>query len=74
MNKKGNMKLIHVGDVVKEVFEITGFTDILTNRVTRAAGLAGFRVVVERTYHVRNRFSAHLIKELLYFVQDSFFT
>ena len=30
MNKKGNMKLIHVGDVVKEVFEITGFTDILT--------------------------------------------
>ena len=30
MNKKGNMKLIHVGDIVKEVFEITGFTDILT--------------------------------------------
>ena len=30
MNKKGSMKLIHVGDVVKEVFEITGFTDILT--------------------------------------------
>ena len=30
MNKKGSMKLIHVGEVVKEVFEITGFTDILT--------------------------------------------
>ena len=30
MNKKGSMKLIHVGDIVKEVFEITGFTDILT--------------------------------------------
>ena len=28
--KKGSMKLIHVGDIVKEVFEITGFTDILT--------------------------------------------
>ena len=28
--KKGSMKLIHVGDVVKEVYEITGFTDILT--------------------------------------------
>ena len=24
------LKLIHVGEVVKEVFEITGFTDILT--------------------------------------------
>lgn len=30
MNKKGSMKLIHVGEVVKEVFEITGFMDILT--------------------------------------------
>ena len=30
MNKKESMKLIHVGEVVKEVFEITGFTDILT--------------------------------------------
>ena len=30
MNKKGSMKLIHVGEVVKEVCGITGFTDILT--------------------------------------------
>ena len=30
MNKKGSMKLIHVGEVIQEVFEITGFTDILT--------------------------------------------
>ena len=76
MNKKGSMKLIHVGEVVKEVFEITGFTDILNNRVTRAVGLAGFRSG-QRTYHVRNRFSAHLIKEfcilcriLFYIVQE----
>ena len=27
--KKGTMKLIHVGEIVKEVFEITGFTDCL---------------------------------------------
>lgn len=30
MMKQGSMKLIHVGEVVQEVFEITGFTDILT--------------------------------------------
>ena len=30
MNNQGTMKLIHVGDVVMEVFEVTGFTDILT--------------------------------------------
>lgn len=30
MNKKGSMKLIHVGEVIKEVFEITGFMDFLT--------------------------------------------
>lgn len=30
MNKKGSMKLIHVGEIIKEVFEITGFMDILT--------------------------------------------
>lgn len=28
--KKGSMKLIHVNEMVQEVFEITGFTDILT--------------------------------------------
>ena len=44
--------------------------------MTRAAGLAGFRSG-QRTYHVRNRFSAHLIKEfcilcriLFYIVQE----
>ena len=30
MNKKGSMKLIRVREEVKEVFEITGFMDILT--------------------------------------------
>ena len=30
MNAKGSMKLIHVSDVIQEVFEITGFVDILT--------------------------------------------
>ena len=30
MNKQGQMKLIKVCDDVKEVFEITGFSDILT--------------------------------------------
>ncbi len=30
MNKKGSMKVIHVNDTVMEVFEVTGFTDILT--------------------------------------------
>ncbi len=30
MSKKGGMKLTHVNDEVMEVFEITGFSDILT--------------------------------------------
>ncbi len=30
MSKKGGMKLIHVGDDVNEIFEVTGFSDILT--------------------------------------------
>lgn len=30
MNKQGSMKLIHVNDMVMEVFEVTGFADILT--------------------------------------------
>ena len=30
MNKQGEMKLIHVNEVIKEIFEVTGFTDILT--------------------------------------------
>ena len=30
MNKRGTMKIIHVNDVIMEVFEVTGFTDILT--------------------------------------------
>lgn len=29
MNKQGSMKLVHVNDTVKEVFEITGFADFL---------------------------------------------
>ena len=30
MNRQGSMKLVHVNDAVKEVFEITGFADFLT--------------------------------------------
>lgn len=30
MNSQGTMKLLHVNDVVKDVFEITGFADFLT--------------------------------------------
>ena len=30
MNKQGSMKLIHVNKEVAEVFDITGFSDILT--------------------------------------------
>lgn len=30
MNRQGGMKLVHVGEIIMEVFEITGFTDILT--------------------------------------------
>lgn len=30
MNKKGDMKLLHVQENVMEIFEITGFIDILT--------------------------------------------
>ena len=30
MNKQGSMKLINVNEIVMEVFEITGFSDILT--------------------------------------------
>lgn len=30
MNAKGSMKLVNVGESIMEVFEITGFSDILT--------------------------------------------
>ena len=30
MSKKEGMKVLHVNDIVMEVFEVTGFTDILT--------------------------------------------
>ena len=30
MMKQGSMKLIHLNDIVQEVFEVTGFSDILT--------------------------------------------
>ena len=29
MSKKGGMKVKHANEIVKEVFEVTGFTDIL---------------------------------------------
>ncbi len=30
MNRQGSMKLVHVGEIIMEVFEVTGFSDILT--------------------------------------------
>lgn len=30
MNKQGSMKICHVNEIIMEVFEITGFIDILT--------------------------------------------
>ena len=30
MNKQGEMKVIHVNEVISEIFEVTGFSDILT--------------------------------------------
>ena len=30
MSKKGGMKVTHVSDVIMEIFEVTGFSDILT--------------------------------------------
>ena len=30
MNKHGEMKLIHVNESIMEIFEVTGFSDILT--------------------------------------------
>ena len=30
MSRQGGMKLIHVGEIIMEVFEVTGFSDILT--------------------------------------------
>ena len=30
MNKQGAMKIIHVNETILEIFDVTGFTDILT--------------------------------------------
>ena len=30
MNKQGEMKLCNVNDIIQEIFEVTGFVDILT--------------------------------------------
>ena len=30
MSPKGGMKIVHVNEVVQEVFDVTGFSDILT--------------------------------------------
>ena len=30
MNKQGSMKVVNVGPEIKEIFDVTGFTDILT--------------------------------------------
>lgn len=30
MNRKGTMKIIHVNEVIMEIFDVTGFSDILT--------------------------------------------
>ena len=30
MNRQGSMKILHVNEIIMEVFEVTGFVDILT--------------------------------------------
>lgn len=30
MNRQGAMRILHVGEVIREIFEVTGFSDILT--------------------------------------------
>ena len=30
MNRQGEMKVTHVGETIMEIFEVTGFSDILT--------------------------------------------
>ena len=30
MSKQGEMKITHVGEIINEIFEVTGFSDILT--------------------------------------------
>ena len=30
MNRQGEMKVVHVNDTIMEIFEVTGFSDILT--------------------------------------------
>lgn len=30
MNQQGEMKVVHVGETIMEIFEVTGFSDILT--------------------------------------------
>ncbi len=30
MNKQGDMKVVNVGETIMEIFEVTGFSDILT--------------------------------------------
>lgn len=30
MNKQGEMKVVHVGETIMEIFEVTGFLDILS--------------------------------------------
>ena len=29
MNRQGDMKVVHVSETIMEIFEVTGFTDIL---------------------------------------------
>ena len=30
MNRQGEMKVVHVGETIMEIFEVTGFSDILS--------------------------------------------
>ena len=30
MNRQGNMRLVHVNETIMDIFEVTGFADILT--------------------------------------------
>jgi len=30
MNRQGSMKVVHANEIILEIFEVTGFSDILT--------------------------------------------
>ena len=55
MNVKGTMKLIHVSDIIQDVFDITGFADIL-NEGRRSGFEKYYRRSKNREYSGNYRF------------------